>query len=288
MSSLDADVKVSFVSVVKDEENYISILIDSIISTIPPFIQWELLFIDDHSSDKTKEIISKYSRKNKSIKYELNPFTGKVYGTKYGFEKAQFKWIKFLDGDDFIDFTGLKPLHFKSDAIIHNYYQFDSKKIKRIDISDYIIEDRINWVKNLRSIPKAMFFFKKSLIRDNNIFNNCIFEDLVINVSVLNNSKEIIKIDDYLYYYRQHSNNFYGNTFIGKPLKVKLLGERLINTIEACDIYYPELQLNPYLNLYASILVEFNLVNLFSLFRSDFRLFLKALYYHLIKLFPSC
>lgn len=288
MSLLNTNVKISFVTVVKNEEDFISLLIDSIINTTPSFIHWELLVIDDHSHDSTKEIVSNYSLKDKRIKYELNPYRGKVGGTKFGFEEALYEWVKFLDGDDYIDFKELQPNHFNSDSIIHNYWELDSKGLKRIKISDDIINNRDNWIGNLRSIPKAMFFFKKSLIRNSNIFDKCIFEDLVINISVLYNSKKIVKIDNCLYYYRQHSNNYYGNSFFGNPQKVKLLGHRLINTIEVCDIYYPEIKLNSHLNSYASILVKCNLKKLFSLLLADSKLCLKAIYYHLIKLYPFC
>lgn len=62
---------------------------------------WELLIVDDRSTDKTHELINKYSEKDSRIKYLLNKRSKGPGGTRnYGMIHAKGKHVAFLDSDD--------------------------------------------------------------------------------------------------------------------------------------------------------------------------------------------
>ena len=116
---------ISFICCVKNEELYILQLIDSIISSSPSFFDWELIIIDDHSQDRTFEIISSKFSNNKKINIFKNIGYGKVDGTLQGLKYSNGDWIKFVDGDDIVSFNSLSFHDFSCDAFYHNYCRFE-------------------------------------------------------------------------------------------------------------------------------------------------------------------
>lgn len=61
--------------------------------------QWELLIIDDGSTDNTDEVVSGFL-KDPRIKYIKKENTGAAHSRNVGVNHAQFEWITFLDSDD--------------------------------------------------------------------------------------------------------------------------------------------------------------------------------------------
>lgn len=65
------------------------------------YTNWELLFLDDCSTDNTKEIVAKYAEKDLRIKYECNAKnSGAAITRNNALRRAKGKWIAFLDSDD--------------------------------------------------------------------------------------------------------------------------------------------------------------------------------------------
>ena len=272
-------IEITFISCVKNEIKYIEYLIKSIENTSPNFLNWKIIFIDDHSSDGTFEFLTSY--KSSKIKVFKNNYNGKVFGTILGIEKSKTEWIKFIDGDDFLSLESLEFSDFNCDAFYHDYFILKDDIVIRQNISKSIYQNRKQWIYELRSIPKAMFFVKKKFFLNIHGLNECIFEDLYINQRIFISCNNINKVDKPLYYYRQHKNNFYGNSFIGNRNKIRLLGKRIENMVFINYKYFKEIKINKQLNIYSKFLQEFNFHVLVKLIFSP-RLFLKAIYYYLI------
>lgn len=67
--------------------------------------KWEILMIDDGSSDKTLEIAKRLEAENKNLKViSLHPNRGYGAALRAGFENAKYKNIVFTDGDLQFDF----------------------------------------------------------------------------------------------------------------------------------------------------------------------------------------
>ena len=272
---------ISFICCVKNEELYILQLIDSIISSSPSFFDWELIIIDDHSQDKTFEIISSKFSNNKKINIFKNIGYGKVDGTLQGLKYSNGDWIKFVDGDDIVSFNSLSFHDFSCDAFYHNYCRFEKSTRKIINIPNSLAKYPKIWKYNLRSIPKAMYFAKKSIFKNLQGFNECIFEDLYINQNIQRYAKKINTVDKLLYFYRQHENNFYGDSFVGDRFKIIRMGKRIENMIKVLNFYFPEDHYNSSLNDYCIFLQKFSKIRLLRLIKSP-KLFSKAIYYYLI------
>jgi len=79
--------------------NFIGITIDSVIAQT--YQNWEIIVIDDSSTDNTEEVISFYMAKDSRIKYyKLNQNSGAAVARNKAIDLAEGKYIAFLDSDD--------------------------------------------------------------------------------------------------------------------------------------------------------------------------------------------
>ncbi len=62
--------------------------------------EWEMIIVDDGSTDDTESVVQKYMIKDKRIKYFHNPKKGAASARNYGILQSKGKYIAFLDDDD--------------------------------------------------------------------------------------------------------------------------------------------------------------------------------------------
>ncbi len=78
---------------------FIGETIDSVQSQT--YISWEMIIVDDCSTDNTKEIVEKYSKNDKRIKYYcMISQSGAAKARTRAMQLAQGEYIAFLDSDD--------------------------------------------------------------------------------------------------------------------------------------------------------------------------------------------
>ncbi len=103
---LCGNVFISIVITVRNEEKYISHLLDSLLVQEKPY---EIIIVDAHSVDKTREVVKKYMEEYDFIKlYEKGGSRGE--GRNYGVEKAEGDYVAFTDGDDVVNPFWLKEI----------------------------------------------------------------------------------------------------------------------------------------------------------------------------------
>ena len=62
---------------------------------------WELIIIDDGSTDQTEAVVKPYSSKYTSIRYyKMDKNVGACVARNFGLQKAAGEYITFLDSDD--------------------------------------------------------------------------------------------------------------------------------------------------------------------------------------------
>jgi glycosyltransferase involved in cell wall biosynthesis len=72
--------------------------VDSVLAQ--SFSNWELIIVDDGSTDNTSELISQY--RDERINYFKTPNQERGAARNFGIEKAKGSWICFLDSDDYL------------------------------------------------------------------------------------------------------------------------------------------------------------------------------------------
>ena len=85
---------------VYNSELYINECIKSIIDS--NYQNWELLLIDDGSTDKSGTICDQWSQRDSRIKVFHKVNGGVSSARNLGIEKAKGYWLTFVDSDDFI------------------------------------------------------------------------------------------------------------------------------------------------------------------------------------------
>lgn len=92
------------VSVLIPTYNYAGYLAEAIESVLSQsYTDFELVIIDDHSSDRTAEIVSKYAQKDKRISFRTNPRNiGMVENWNLCLEQAGGEYVKYLFADDLL------------------------------------------------------------------------------------------------------------------------------------------------------------------------------------------
>ena len=88
---------VSIITPAFNSEKFIAETIQSVLAQT--YQNWELLIVDDCSTDKTAEIISRFQ--DSRIKYFYNSTNkGSAVSRNIALQKASGRWIAFLDSDD--------------------------------------------------------------------------------------------------------------------------------------------------------------------------------------------
>ena len=271
---------ISFCCVLKDEEEYINELINSVEKISVTLKDYELIFVDDFSKDNTFELLKSYKDKNPNIKIIRNPFPGKVSGTNEALKLCTKNYVKFIDGDDMIcgDFSTLPE---KFECLYHDYHELKKVEKKYVTIGNWLAKSPELIRNDFRSIPKAMFIFKRSYIEEYfPIPKSLPFEDLWINF-IASKAKDLKYKNKSFYVYRQHSNQFYGSHSNFNHSKRIRMGNRFRSYYDYLSNNEHPFKFKPSANIkyYSDVLLRRNLLNIINLIRHP-RLLIKSILYN--------
>lgn len=115
---------------------------------------WEMIAVDDGSTDQTEEILKKYSEKDNRIKLIAKSNGGVSSARNTGLMHARGEWIYFLDGDDLIEETLVETINNQSSET-------------EVVVFEFVIESK-NKTRHCK-IAKASRLFKNYLINKQTI-----------------------------------------------------------------------------------------------------------------------
>lgn len=208
-------------------EEYLHVCLNSVIKQNYP--DFEVICIDDASTDSTSEILEYFSKKDSRIKIFRNESNmGLGYSRNRGLDIAKGKYVLFIDGDDWFSldaFNRLIPvseennldiLIFKSIVYyedssyfgMERYYdmefmtKFDHKVFTHCDVEK----------RKVLSIPTPVWnkLYLKSFLDENNIRfinDNCINEDNPFTAKAIINANRISVFNEYFYNRRRRSDS---------------------------------------------------------------------------------
>ncbi len=130
--------------------NYLKRSIDSV--TAQSYNNWELIIIDDGSSDDTKKVFEPFLMRFKNIKYYYHSNRGVALSMNSGIKKSTGKFITFLGSDDEylpdhlklrVDFFNLHEsidlIHSTAEIIGDEYVKDKNDLSKKIHLNDCIL-----------------------------------------------------------------------------------------------------------------------------------------------------
>jgi glycosyltransferase involved in cell wall biosynthesis len=129
----------NLVSVVIPTYNTSNFLIKAIQSVInQTYKNWELIIVDDGSTDQTRQIVEEFQKKDSRIKYFFQNNKGQGAARNLGIKNASGNYIAFLDSDDEFFENKLERVisHFEKDKNIGFIYT------DAIIIGDYLYKKR--------------------------------------------------------------------------------------------------------------------------------------------------
>ena len=211
--------KVSVIVPVFNTEKYLRRCLDSLVNQTLKDI--EIIVVNDCSTDNSRKILDYYEEKYKSILkvFHNESNRGIGYSRNLGMEKAEGEYLCFLDSDDWVKLDMYEKMYKKAkleslDLVICNY---DKKKMdndgnfSKIE-NDYVIPEYS--VTCLKSTPELLLtvnmgptnkLYKKTLLKNIRFPIDLKYEDMIVIVKSLANSKRIGFVKESLVYYLVHS-----------------------------------------------------------------------------------
>ena len=89
---------ISIITPVYNVERFLAETIESVLAQT--YLHWELILVDDGSTDRSAEICKQYVEKDNRIKYFYKDNGGQASARNLGIKKATGSYITFLDSDD--------------------------------------------------------------------------------------------------------------------------------------------------------------------------------------------
>lgn len=206
---------VSVIIPIYNTEKYIEKCIKSILQQDTKYT-YEVICVNDGSTDNSDKIIEKYKN---NIKYFYIENSGPGAARNFAINKAQGKYLTFIDSDDYVSFNFIQKMveeaeNNEADAVICNFYRFkdDSNILEPVDKG----KKNIYYKNNIQEVLLMEFhscnkLFRREIMLKNLYPENMFFEDVVAISSALIDCNKIVKIEDYLYYYRRTENSTTNN-----------------------------------------------------------------------------
>lgn len=210
--------KISVIIPVYNGEKYLPQCLDSLINQT--FKDFEIICVNDGSTDKSLEILGEYSQKDLRVKIINQKNSGAAEARNNGLANASGDYLSILDCDDFFDLNMFELLYnhaVKYDAEITfckgRTFDDKTKVIREIenikfdilpdkeafsakDVADYIFQIDINWCWDK--------LYKASFIRQNNFMfqTTQVHNDSFFAAYPLTKAQRMSVLDKTLYTYR--------------------------------------------------------------------------------------
>lgn len=240
--------KISIIIPVYNAEKFISKTLQSLIVQFDEYSNFEIIIVNDGSTDDSNNIINKIIKDNKEIDIKLfdKKNEGVSIARNYGIEKSSGDYIVFLDADDELKKGALKKIgkviEEEYDLILFNYEYLDYWKNKKERIlykekSKKVLLDILQQTaietEKLNSVWQ--FCISKKFIEKNGIkFKKGIKvgEDLLFNLELLSNNPKSYYLNEILYKYN------YNQESVMNYNTIKNVDKRLH---DSTDIYFENL-----------------------------------------------
>jgi teichuronic acid biosynthesis glycosyltransferase TuaG len=191
---------------------YLQKTIDSVVSQI--YTNWELLLVDDCSTDNTAEIIYSAVKRDSRIKtIRNNKNSGAAYSRNQAIAIANGEFLAFLDSDDiWIDRKLLIQISFME----KNKADFSFSEYELIDANGKLLGRKARIINHLTYVKMLCYSFAGCLtvIYRQDISSEKIYaprvrynEDLALFLEVLKKVHSARGIKEVLAYYRIHENS---------------------------------------------------------------------------------
>ncbi len=183
---------------------YIERAIRSALNQSMPAVTFEVIVVDDCSTDESDFILENYKDEIRMLKMEKN--SGLSAARNAGIKKAKGQFVVFLDADDYIQADLIKVL---------SVFLTENNRLDAVAVDYYLVNefgDHIEWVNSNEKPIACGIMFRKDLLFDIGLYDESFRareeEDLRKRFLA---KHTIFHIPLPLYRYRMHDNNLTKN-----------------------------------------------------------------------------
>lgn len=176
---------------------------------IQSYVDFEIIMIDDGSTDDSSHICKKYAEEDSRYKYFYQENKGVSFARNYGMQKANGQYIAFVDADDRIDNNYLETLinacKNADIAVCDTVVESNGAEIKRFT-GDFVsldcnkALDMLLSRKVINSGPYAKLY-RRSIIGDTEFPIMKTYEDILFNLMVFAKAKSVCVTSETQYHY---------------------------------------------------------------------------------------
>jgi glycosyltransferase involved in cell wall biosynthesis len=209
-------IAVSVIIPVRNSEKYLSSCLFSVVSqdfSLP----YEVLIINNGSTDNSREIIEKYAKKYKFVRQIITDGLSVGFARKRGIDEARGQYICFLDSDDMYKLSFLKKMYetiTQNEADIINCSYVKIKANGRISRNILARKQVLNRIQGVRTLLRdfnirgymPMKMYRADLIKNTKLpvsSRLIMFEDFLINFALYCKANKSVTITEPLYFYRR-------------------------------------------------------------------------------------
>lgn len=214
--------KISIIVPVYNVEKYLHKCLDSILAQT--FKEFEVILVDDGSSDNSGKICDEYAKKDSRVKVFHKENAGVSSARNLGLKEASGEWIVFIDSDDYISKDFLECDYSTTADVIQKSYDIineDSGLSTLHKVTNKIIEDKEEFYRfYVRKRTNALWdkIIRRELIKNITFNENVkIGEDFLFFLEIIKNIKQYLFDDKGIYHYIIHSNSAMQST-LKEPL----------------------------------------------------------------------
>lgn len=210
------------------------------------FIEFEVLIIDDGSTDNCAQIAEKFTKNDERFIYQYQNNAGQGSARNRGLKMARGSYICFIDSDDYIHNMYLELLY---NTLIETNSDIAVCGVERIFNNgrkvNYKITNR-DGASEITDINKYMIsasfsvcnkLFKKDLFRELEFPEKIKFEDFALMPRVYERAKKISTINNKLYYYFFRPNS----TTVSTKINLDILKAQVILEKSSFGLRHPDL-----------------------------------------------
>ena len=235
--------RLSIIVPIYNVEKYLSRCIESILNQT--FKDFELILVNDGSTDNCKEICEKYKRMDSRIIVANKKNGGLSSARNLGIDVSKGDYIGFVDSDDFID-AHMYEILFNtinacdSDIVICDYYkvnEYDIKKYEKMKSNNKDI--KVENINNIDAIERIITRDTKIVVAWNKIYKRSLFDNLRYKEGVICEDEflahrifykcnKVSIINQKLYYYIQRKGSIINSPFSPKDFdKIYAIKDRV-------------------------------------------------------------
>jgi len=204
--------KISVIVPVYNTAQFLPHCIESILSQ--SFTDFELLLIDDGSTDSSGKICDAYAEKDNRIRVFHKENGGVSSARNLGLDNARGEWVAFVDSDDWVEDDYFQiPFEENVDLYVQNWIFANGDKMEYYQRQFIGYEDYCAFLKEnihtdtFRTV--CCFFLKEKIIQDNRIrfdVHHRLGEDTLFVMDYYKFAKSIQIMDNSFYKYNRQDN----------------------------------------------------------------------------------